>query len=145
MTMNVTSSFLYPVVVAVSSNHLQRLMQKLGAIFRLLRKVLPCKWTKRIERYSSNAQAIDPSTWQIVIRTHLLQIILHTIIITWLSWCRQIYFTISRKFKIWECYRCTDHDYCDCLFLWALSLRRVAVERSWNFIRNESIEGQFWW
>jgi CPA2 family monovalent cation:H+ antiporter-2 len=54
-------------------------MVKLAVPFSgYLEKKLPCKWTKRIERYSSNAQAIrSVSTWQIVIRTHLLQIILH--------------------------------------------------------------------
>jgi CPA2 family monovalent cation:H+ antiporter-2 len=59
-------------------------MVKLAIPFsEYLEKILPRKWTKRIERYSSNAQAIrSVSTWQVVIRTHLLHIILHTIIIT---------------------------------------------------------------
>jgi CPA2 family monovalent cation:H+ antiporter-2 len=77
---------LYPVVVAVSAvtTFTTPFMVKLAIPFsEYLEKILPRKWTKRIERYSSNAQAIRSVTLgRVVIRTHLLHIILHTIIIT---------------------------------------------------------------
>jgi len=86
MTMNVTSDFLYPVVVAVSAvtTFTTPFMIKMAVPFSVfLERELPRKWTKRIARYSSNAQAIrSVSTWQVVIRAHLVQILLHTIIIT---------------------------------------------------------------
>ena len=95
-----------------------------------LEKKLPRKWTKRIARYSTNAQAIrSVSTWQIVIRAHLLQILLHTIIITSVI-------LLSSKFVLPLVENSKFGNMIAALitmvvispFLWALSLRRVAVK-----------------
>ncbi|MFA9190644.1 cation:proton antiporter [Flavobacterium sp. FZUC8N2.13] len=133
MSMNVTSGFLYPVVVAVSAvtTFTTPFMVKMAVPFSgYLEKKLPRKWTKRIARYSANAQAIrSVSTWQIVIRAHLLQIVLHTIIITSVI-------LLSSKFIL---PLVEDSKFGNTIaalitmivispFLWALSLRRVAVK-----------------
>ncbi|MFA9188650.1 cation:proton antiporter [Flavobacterium sp. FBOR7N2.3] len=133
MSMNVTSGFLYPVVVAVSAvtTFTTPFMVKMAVPFSgYLEKKLPRKWTKRIDRYSANAQAIrSVSTWQIVIRAHLLQIVLHTIIITSVI-------LLSSKFIL---PLVEDSKFGNTIaalitmivispFLWALSLRRVAVK-----------------
>lgn len=133
MTMNVTSSFLYPIVVAVSAitTFTTPFMVKLAVPFSdYLETKLPRKWLKSITRYSTNAQAIRAvSTWQVVIRAHLVQIVIHTIIITSII-------LMSSKFVL---PLVEDSKFGNAIaamitiiiispFLWALSLRRVAVK-----------------
>jgi CPA2 family monovalent cation:H+ antiporter-2 len=46
--MNVTSNFLYPVIVAVSAlPHLTPFMVKMATLFRVLERKLPRKWLKK--------------------------------------------------------------------------------------------------
>jgi len=86
MTLKVTSDFLYPIIVAVSAitTFTTPFLIKYSDPFSdYLEKKLPKKWVKNINRYSVNAQAIKSvSTWQLVLRASITQIILHTIIIT---------------------------------------------------------------
>lgn len=132
MTLNVTSSFLYPIVVAVSAvtTFTTPFMIKLSTPFsEYLSKKLPRKWTKKIERYSANAQAIKSvSNWQIVINAYLVQVIVHSVIIV-------AAILLSSKYLL---PLVTDFQFGNTLgalitlvvlspFLWALSLRRVAV------------------
>lgn len=133
MSLNVTSDFLYPIVVAVSAvtTFTTPFMVKMAVPFsEYLEKKLPRKWVKRIARYSGNAQAIrSVSTWQIVLRAYMLQIIIHTIIITAII-------LLSSKFVL---PLVEDYQFGSPLaalitiiiiapFLWALALRRVAVK-----------------
>jgi CPA2 family monovalent cation:H+ antiporter-2 len=85
MTLNVTSDFLYPIVVAVSAitTFTTPFMVKFSTPLSVfLEKKLPRRWIKRIERYSANTEAIKSvSTWQIVLKAYLTQVIVHSIII----------------------------------------------------------------
>lgn len=132
MTLNVTSSFLYPVVVAVSAvtTFTTPFMVKYAVPFsELLERKMPRKWVKNINRYSLNAQAIKSvSTWQKVLNAYIIQIVLHTIIIA-------AVILLSSKFVA---PLVADTRFGNTLaalitviviapFLWALSLRRVAV------------------
>lgn len=133
MSLNVTSDFLYPIVVAVSAvtTFTTPFMVKMAVpMSEYLEKKLPRKWVKRIARYSANAQAIrSVSTWQIVLRAYMLQIIIHTIIITAII-------LLSSKFvlPLVENYRFGNPIAALITiiiiapFLWALALRRVAVK-----------------
>jgi CPA2 family monovalent cation:H+ antiporter-2 len=133
MSLNVTSDFLYPIVVAVSAvtTFTTPFMVKMAVpVSEYLEKKLPRKWVKRIARYSANAQAIrSVSTWQIVLRAYMLQIIIHTIIITAII-------LLSSKFvlPLVENYRFGNPIAALITiiiiapFLWALALRRVAVK-----------------
>ncbi|HEX8269054.1 MAG TPA: cation:proton antiporter [Flavobacterium sp.] len=133
MTLNVTSSFLYPIVVAVSAvtTFTTPFMVRYSTPFsEFLAHKLPRKWIKKIERYSANAQAIKSvSTWQIVIRAYLTQIVIHSVIIVAVT-------LLSAKFLL---PLVEDFRYGSALaavvtliilgpFLWALALRRVAVK-----------------
>jgi CPA2 family monovalent cation:H+ antiporter-2 len=133
MSMNVTSDFLYPVVVAVSAvtTFTTPFMVKMATPFAgFLERKLPRRWLKKIARYSANTQSIKSvSTWQVVLRAHLLQIVLHTIIITAII-------LLSSKFVL---PLVADSQFGNATaalitliiispFLWALSLRRVAVK-----------------
>ena len=85
ITLQATGSFLYPIVVAVSAitTFTTPFMIKFSTPFsEYLSKKLPRKWTKRIERYSANAQAIKTlSNWQTVLNTSLIQVTIFSVII----------------------------------------------------------------
>lgn len=85
MSLNVTSNFLYPVVVAVSAvtTFTTPFMIKWSEPLSIfLEKNLPRKWVKKIERYSANAQSIRAvSNWRIVLRAYLMQVLIHSVII----------------------------------------------------------------
>lgn len=132
MTLNVTSDFLYPIVVAVSAvtTFTTPFMVKFATPFsEYLEKKLPRKWIKKIERYSANAQSIKlVSNWQIVVRAFLTQVIIHSVIIVAII-------LLSSKFISPLVEGSQFGNILAALitlvilspFLWALSLRRVAV------------------
>lgn len=132
MTLKVTSDFLYPIIVAVSAitTFTTPFLIKYSDPFSgYLEQKLPKKWIKNINRYSVNAQAIKSvSTWQIVLRASITQIVLHTIIIIAII-------LSSSKFVA---PLVADTRFGNTLaalitlvviapFLWALSLRRIKV------------------
>lgn len=133
MTLNVTSDFLYPIVVAVSAvtTFTTPFMVKFATPFsEYLEKKLPRKWIKKIERYSANAQSIKlVSNWQIVVRAFLTQVIIHSVIIV-------AVILLSSKFILPLVQKSQFGNIFGALitlviispFLWALSLRRVAVK-----------------
>lgn len=133
MTLNVTSAFLYPIVVAVSAvtTFTTPFMVKFATPFsEYLEAHLPKKWVKTIERYSANAQAIrSVSNWQIVVRSFLTQVIIHSVIIV-------AVIILSSKFILPLVEGSKFGNILAALitliiispFLWALSLRRVAVK-----------------
>lgn len=134
MTLKVTSDFLYPIVVAVSAVTTFTtpfLIKHATPFSETLEQKLPRKWVKRIERYSSNAQAIKAaSNWQIVIRAYAIQIVIHSIIITAII-------LLSARYVLPMTAGSNFGNILTALgtlvvlspFLWALSLRRVAVEQ----------------
>ncbi|HEX8561371.1 MAG TPA: cation:proton antiporter [Flavobacterium sp.] len=133
MTLNVTSNFLYPIVVAVSAitTFTTPFMVRLATPFsEVLARKLPRKWIKRIERYSANAQAIKSvSTWQIVIRAYLTQIMIHSVIIvavTLLS--ARFLLPLAEGSKFGSAIAAVLTLVLLAPFLWALALRRVAVK-----------------
>lgn len=133
MTLNVTSDFLYPIVVAVSAvtTFTTPFMVKFATPFsEYLEKKLPRKWIKKIERYSANAQSIKlVSNWQIVVRAFLTQVIIHSVIIV-------AVILLSSKFilplvqgsQFGNIFAALITIVIISPFLWALSLRRVAVK-----------------
>lgn len=133
MSLKVTSDFLYPIVVAVSAvtTFTTPFMIKFATPFSdFLEKKLPRKWLKRIERYSANAQSIKLVTnWQIVVRAFLTQVIIHSVIIVAMI-------LLSSKFILPLVEGSKFGNLLGALitlviispFLWALSLRRVAVK-----------------
>lgn len=133
MSLKVTSSFLYPIVVAVSAvtTFTTPFMVKMADPFSdYLEKKLPRRWTKRISRYSTNAQAIrSVSTWQVVLRAYLTQIIIHSIIITAIILLSsEFVLPVVENSKFGNAIAALITLVIISPFLWALSLRRVAVK-----------------
>jgi CPA2 family monovalent cation:H+ antiporter-2 len=133
-TLNVTSDFLYPIVVAVSAvtTFTTPFMVRASTPFSeyLLRK-LPRKWLKRIERFSANAQSIKSvSNWQIVLRAYLLQIAIHSVIIVAAILLSSTYLLpIVSGNRFGHVLGASITLVAISPFLWALSLRRIAVEQ----------------
>lgn len=132
MTLQVTSDFLYPVVVAVSAvtTFTTPFMVKFSTPFsEYLERHLPRKWTKRIERYSANAQSIKlVSNWQIVVRAFLTQAIIHSAIIVAVILVSSKYLLpFVEGFHFGKMVGALITLIIISPFLWALSLRRVAA------------------
>jgi len=146
MSLKVTSDFLYPTIVAVSAitAFTTPYMVKLStptAVF--LEKKLPRKWVKAIANYSANTEAIKTvSTWQIALRAYIFQIVIHSIIIMAIVLLSSKYIlplVEGSKF---------GHGIAALItlvllspFLWALSLRRIAVDEVSELFENRKHRG----
>lgn len=146
MSLNVTSDFLYPTIVAVSAitAFTTPYMVKLGAPTAVfLEKKLPRKWVRAIANYSANTEAIKTvSTWQVALRAYLFQIVIHSIIIMAIVLLSSKYIlplVEGSKF---------GHGIAALItlvllspFLWALSLRRIAVNEVSELFENRKHRG----
>ena len=133
MTLKVTSDFLYPIIVAVSAvtTFTTPFMVKLSTPFaEFLEKRLPRKWVKNIERYSANTDAIKSvSNWQIVLKAYLAQVIIHSIIIVAVIILSSRYILpLVESSRFGNAIAAIITIIILSPFLWALSLRRVAVK-----------------
>ncbi|TDE50975.1 cation:proton antiporter [Flavobacterium sp. GT3P67] len=133
MTLNVTSDFLYPIVVAVSAvtTFTTPFMVKFATPFsEYLEKKLPRKWIKKIERYSANAQSIKlVSNWQIVVRAFLTQVIIHSVIIVAVILLSSKYILpLVQGSQFGNIFAALITIVIISPFLWALSLRRIATK-----------------
>lgn len=84
LTLNVTSEFLYPVAVAVSAitTFTTPYMIKLSVpAYKFVEKVLPEKWKRSLNEYSSGAQVINTtSDWKLVLRSYALNLVIYSVI-----------------------------------------------------------------
>jgi len=131
MTLNVTSSFLYPIVVAVSAvtTFTTPFMVKFATPFSLyLEKKLPRRWIKKIERYSANTQSIQSvSNWQIFLQAYVTQIVIHSVIIFSVVLLSSTYILpLVENSPFGNAIGALITLVIISPFLWALSLRRVA-------------------
>lgn len=132
-TLNVTSDFLYPIVVAVSAvtTFTTPFMVKFALPFsNFLEKKLPKRWIKKIERYSSNSQAIkSASNWQIVLQAYMTQVIIHSVIIVAVILLSSEYILpLVENSRFSNGLAALITLFILSPFFWALSLRRVAVK-----------------
>lgn len=146
MTLNVTSDFLYPIVVAVSAitSFTTPFMVKFSTPLSVfLEKKLPRRWVKRIERYSANTEAIKSvSTWQIVLRAYLTQVIIHSIIIVAIILLSSKYILpLVSASRFGNATAALITVVILSPFLWALSLRRVAVEQVQELMKVRKYQG----
>ncbi|WP_205504031.1 cation:proton antiporter [Rufibacter psychrotolerans] len=85
LTLNVTSDFLYPVAVAVSAitTFTTPYMIKLSdPLYRSMERVLPDKWLKSLNEYSSGTQTISTtSDWKLVLRSYLINLGVYSVVI----------------------------------------------------------------
>jgi CPA2 family monovalent cation:H+ antiporter-2 len=146
MTLNVTSDFLYPIIVAVSAitTFTTPFMVKISTPFSIyLEKKLPRRWVKRIERYSANTEAIKSvSTWQIVLRAYLIQVvILSIIIVAIISLSSKYILPLVQDSRFGNAIAALITIVLLSPFLWALSLRRVATKQVQELMQVRKYQG----
>lgn len=145
-TLKVTSDFLYPIVVAVSAitTFTTPFMVKYAVPFSdFLEKKLPKRWVKRIKLYSSNTEEIkSESNWRIVLRSYLTQVIIHSIIIIAIILLSSNYLLpLVKDSKSGNIISALITIIILSPFLWALSLRRVAVKQVQILIEEKKHQG----
>lgn len=139
VTLNVTSSFLYPIAVAVSAvtTFSTPYMIKLaGPAYEYIDRILPLRWKKALDRYSTGAQSITAaSDWRKVLQATLIVIILFSLIIIGILFLftRYVWAWIDANIAsgIWG--QIITASLCLAAmspFLWALVLRKAAPEAS---------------
>lgn len=76
VTLKVTSSYLYPIAVAVSAIttfSTPYMIKAAGPLYKKIEQVLPDKWLKTLVRYSTGAQTINSAgDWQLVLRSFII-------------------------------------------------------------------------
>jgi len=85
LTLNVTSSFLYPVAVAVSvltTFTTPYMIRFSDPVYKRIEKTLPQKWNKALSRYNVEAQNItEISDWKKILRFYFVNVVLFSVII----------------------------------------------------------------
>ena len=148
-TLAVTSNFLYPIVVAVSAvtTFTTPFMVKLSTPFsKFLHRKLPKKWIKKIDRYSANTQSIKSvSKWRIILRAYIVQVVINSVIIVAIILLSSKFIlplTIGSNFG--NAIGAVITLIAISPFLWALSLRRVAVKEVTELMLIRKYRGPIW-
>jgi CPA2 family monovalent cation:H+ antiporter-2 len=119
-------------------------MVKISTPFSIyLEKKLPRRWVKRIERYSANTEAIKSvSTWQIVLRAYLIQVvILSIIIVAIISLSSKYILPLVQDSRFGNAIAALITIVLLSPFLWALSLRRVATKQVQELMQVRKYQG----
>ncbi|MFV0531874.1 MAG: cation:proton antiporter [Flavobacteriales bacterium] len=140
VSLNVTQDFLYPVVVAVSAitTFTTPYMIKASTPVALFaQNNFPKRWTKQIERYSANMQAIKPtSLWRSYFTAYIRQIIINSVISFAIILLSRIYLLpVLSQFKYGEFIAAMVTLLTLLPFLWAISLKRIDKEKLQNLIK----------
>ena len=85
VSLNVTSSYLYPIAVGVSvitTFSTPYMIRLADPLLRLLQRVLPQKWLDSLERYSSSSQIIEAeSNWKKLLHYYIQLVIINGVVI----------------------------------------------------------------
>ncbi|RZJ74775.1 MAG: sodium:proton antiporter [Flavobacterium sp.] len=145
MTLNVTSDFLYPIIVAISAITTFTtpfFIKSSPAVYNTLKKIMPVAMYRAIENYSSNAQTIkSQSSWKVFLKANVTQIIIHSVIIIGI-----VVFAsrldLGTQSSQWQHVAVTGLIFVfTSPFLWALALRRVAISAMEDIRRDRRYRG----
>lgn len=85
VSLNVTSGFLYPIAVAASTFTTFTtpfFIKQSSAVYNMLEKIFPAKWSNNINRYSSGSQQLSAySDWRQLLNGYLINSLIHTVLI----------------------------------------------------------------
>ncbi|WP_348824420.1 cation:proton antiporter [Flavobacterium aestuarii] len=146
VTLKVTNTFLYPIVVAVSAVTVftTPFMIKYSLPFsEYVAHKLPRKWTKRIERYSASTQAIKTvSLWQTVINAFLIQVVALIVIILGIILISSRYILpLVEDYHLGNSMGALITLSIIAPFLWALAFRRVATAEVEQLMQDRKSRG----
>jgi len=84
-SLNVTSSFLYPIAVAASTFTTFTtpfLIKASTPVYKILERKLPERWTSRINRYSTSSQQLSAySDWKKLLKAYAVNSLIHAVLI----------------------------------------------------------------
>jgi len=146
MTLGVTSDFLYPIVVAVSAitTFTTPFLIKHSTYFaEKLEQILPKKWVKSLDKYSSNTDSIkSQSDWQVFLKSSLTQIGIHSVVIVAIILLSsQFILPLVEHSKFGNALAALITLVILSPFLWALSLRRVAIKQTHSLMSERRYRG----
>ena len=146
VTLKVTNTFLYPIVVAVSAVTVftTPFMIKYSLPFsEYVSRKLPRKWTKRIERYSASTQAIKTvNLWQKVINAFLIQVVALVVIILGIILISSRYLLpLVEDYHLGNSIGALITLSILAPFLWALAFRRVTTAEVEQLMQDRKSRG----
>lgn len=150
VALKVTSSYLYPIAVAVSAIttfSTPYMLKAAGPLYNRVDKILPDKWKKTLERYSTGAQNINAaSDWQLVLKAFILTSAFTILISTGIIflYLKLVYGLIMAQ--VGDLNGATVITLTACLitlfpFLWALVMRKLQPAAFANLWANKRYHG----
>ena len=148
VSLNVTSGFLYPIAVAISAITTFAtpfLIRQSGTVFNFVETLLPERWIKAINRYSSGSQQLSAySEWKELLRGYARNAIIHSLIIGALIFLSQRYL---RPFTLEHFPNSTMANVVSVFatliltvpFFWAIAIRRVNKDAYRNLWLNRKL------
>ncbi len=153
LTLKVTSSFLYPITVAVSAVTTfttPYMIRFAEPVYHWLDRVLPVKWKNKLTRYSAGTQTINAvSDWQVVIKSYISNVIIFMVVLV------AIILLSSRYILPVITERAGHATWGTVLtvlltlvvmapFLWALAVRNLYTETTARISRQNKYLGPLW-
>jgi CPA2 family monovalent cation:H+ antiporter-2 len=149
VSLNVTSGFLYPIVVAASAITTfltPYLIKQSSFVYANLQNWLPQRWVGLIERYSSSSQQLSAySEWKDLLHSYAKNAIVHTLIIGALIFLSQQFLRpfIRDNFPnsiIAGLVSVTTTAVLTVPFIWAIAIRRINKEAYRNLWMNRKLK-----
>lgn len=148
VSLNVTSGFLYPIAVAasaVTTFTTPFLIRQAGPFYGFLERVLPAKWVKNLNRYSSGTQQLSAfSEWKTLLHAYGINLAVHSVLILAIIFLSQEFLYPAVKEIVPELFTATLITVVITLllmvpFIWALAIRRIAREAYRNLWLNRKL------
>jgi CPA2 family monovalent cation:H+ antiporter-2 len=138
VSLKVTSDFLYPIAVAasaVTTFTTPYLIKLSGPAYNRLEKLLPEKWVRAMNRYSSGTQQLSAySDWKILLNAYTVNLIVHSVILIALILLSEEYLspliqsTVGDDTTAADIFTVTVILILMAPFIWALAFRRIQRE-----------------
>lgn len=148
VSLNVTSPFLYPIAVAVSTITTFTtpfLIRQSSFIYNNVEKILPAKWVAALNRYSASSQQLSAySEWKELLNAYMINSLIHSVLIGALIF-------LSRNFIVPYINNSVHNELAAKIvsvavtmllmipFIWALSVRRIQREAYSNLWLNRRL------
>jgi len=145
-SLNVTSDFLYPIIVAVSAITAfttPYMIKYAIPVAAFVEEKLPKRLVKRIEIYSANAQAIKTvSVWRKTIKEYIFQVSIHSIILfAIIQISKSFLMPLMDNYSYGNFFSAAITFVIITPFLWAVSLQRIATNEVDELLKNKKHHG----
>jgi CPA2 family monovalent cation:H+ antiporter-2 len=146
LSLNLTSSFLYPVAVAVSAITTFTTPYMIRAslpAYNLLYRKMPHSWRIAVDRFSREGQPVKPSSdWQLYIKSYLLHTFIYTVLIVGIVFLVAHYAVPSLSGYGTSTFASVTATLLTLLLtaplLWALAIRKIQSEIAGRLIKDSN-------